>query len=255
MNFEFFYLVKLFLISLFYATVTPGAIGIHVRIYYMKKKIKTTLEKCIANSFIDTISGVIGGLLLATIGSLIYISLYPGLFTILVLSLIFYVSSFVFFIEKKTGSKFFYFFIKPFLPKKYHKNFYRTIDSLYEDVPSLSSLIPVFLVELIIWTIAATQVYIIAQAFSLNITYPEFVVIEVISVIIAVAIPVSIGGLGVREGTFVVLLAQYGVPSEIAFVLSLSGFLVKDFIPGIVGLVLSFVEKDIKDASDISKYI
>lgn len=241
MDFEFFYLAKLFLMSLFYAALTPGAIGIHIRIYYMRKKIRTTLEKCIANSFIDAVSGVIGGIILATIGSLIYINIYPSLFPILVISLVFYISAFIFFIEKKRGSKFFHFIIKPFLPKKYHENFNQTIEALYEDIPSLYELIPIFLFELVIWTIAATQVYVLAQAFSLDIPYPQFIIASVVSVVIATAIPVSIGGLGVREGTFVLLLAQYGVSSEIAFVLSLSGFLVKNFIPGVIGLILFLI--------------
>ena len=244
MFFDFFYLVKLFLLSLFYAAITPGAVGIHIRVYYMKKKVKASFEKCIANSFIDGVSGVIGGIILATIGSLIYINLYPSLLPVLASFLVFYATAFIFFIEKRRGSKFFYFFIRPFLSEKYHTNFDKTIDALYEDIPSPFELIPIFLFELVIWTIAATQVYILAQAFSLHIPYPEFIIMNVISVVVATAIPISIGGLGVREGTFVVLLAQYNIPSEIAFVLSLSGFLVKNLIPGFIGLLLFFIGRD-----------
>ncbi|HDM67299.1 MAG TPA: flippase-like domain-containing protein, partial [Thermoplasmatales archaeon] len=234
------YLAKLFLMSLFYASLTPGALGIHVRIYYMRKKTNASLEKCIANSFIDAVSGVIGGIILAVVGSLIYIHLFPGLFPILAVFLVFYGSAFVFFMEKKRGSRFFHILIKPFLPDRYHENLDKIIDLLYEDLPSLPQLILPFLLELVIWTIAATQVYVLAQAFSIPIPYPEFIVISVVSVVVATAIPISIGGLGVREGTFVFLLSQYGVPSEISFVLSLSGFLVKNFIPGVIGLILFF---------------
>ena len=241
MNLEFSYLAKLFLMSLFYAAITPGAIGIHIRIYYIKKRIKTSLEKCIANSFIDAVSGVIGGIILATIGALIYLNLYASLFSILAVTLVFYVSAFIFFIEKKRGSKFFQFIIKPFLPVRYQENFNQSIEALYEDIPSLYELIPIFLFEIVIWSIAATQVYVLSQAFSLDIPYPEFIIASVISVVIATAIPISIGGLGVREGTFVLLLSQYGVSSEIAFVLSLSGFLVKNFIPGVIGLILFLI--------------
>ncbi len=243
-NLPCIYLAKLFLMSLFYASLTPGALGLHVRIYYMKKRSGESIEKCIANSFIDSTSGIIGGIILATVGSLIYINLTPGLLPILVIILLFYGSAFIFFMEKKRGSRFLHILIYPFLPDKYHKNLDQIIDLLYKDLPSLNQLILPFILELIIWTIAASQVYVLAQAFNITIPYLEFIVISVVSVVLATTIPITVGGLGVREGTFVILLSQYGVPSEIAFVLSLSGFLVKNFIPGVIGLILFLIKPE-----------
>jgi uncharacterized membrane protein YbhN (UPF0104 family) len=109
---------------------------------------------------------------------------------------------------------------------------------IYEDLPKLSETVIPFLYEIIIWIVAATQVYILAMAFTIQIPYFEFILISIISVVISNMIPISVGGLGVREGIFVMMLASYTVSYEIAFVLSLAGFLVKTLIPSLIGLLL-----------------
>ena len=40
MDFSFFYIMKIYLLGLFYGTVTPGGIGWHIRIFYLRKKVK-----------------------------------------------------------------------------------------------------------------------------------------------------------------------------------------------------------------------
>ena len=55
-------------------------------------------------------------------------------------------------------------------------------------------------------------------------------------------IPISIGGLGIREGSLVILLLAFGVKQEVAFVISIAGFFVKLVIPSIVGMIIAFRE-------------
>ena len=64
---------------------------------------------------------------------------------------------------------------------------------------------------------------------------------------IAILIPLTVGGIGVREGTFIGLLGQLGVPSEKALVLSLSIFTLQVFlsvIGGILGFGMDFNRKE-----------
>jgi uncharacterized membrane protein YbhN (UPF0104 family) len=91
--------------------------------------------------------------------------------------------------------------------------------------------------------IAATQVYIIALAFSIEIPFIYFIFLSLISVALSHVLPISIGGLGIREGIFIYLLSEFGVIPEIAFVISLSGFIVKLLIPGLIGLIIPLREK------------
>ena len=232
-------LLQLFLIGLFFGSVTPGGIGLHLRIYYLKQQSKVTFEKCLTNSIIDGTLNLLAGVFLAFLGSLFLFSKFPSFLPIILIFFIIYFIAFLFFMEKKRGSTFFNFIIKPFIPKRYKENLDDSLDLMYEDLPTLSQTILPFILEIAIWIIAATQVFILAQSYDLTIPYIEFVLISIISVVVANMIPISIGGLGVREGVFVVLLGSYGVAYEIAFVLSLAGFLVKTLIPGLIGLLLS----------------
>jgi uncharacterized protein (TIRG00374 family) len=256
MNFKFLDLAKFLLISLFYGSITPGALGLHIRIYFIKTRTKDRLEKCLANSMIDVMLALISGLFLAMIGSLIILNNHPEIFTTIFFFFILYVVTFIFFMEKKRGSKLFTFLLGLFIPKSYKENLDDTISHLYKDIPKISSLIFPLCIDFIIWFVAATQVYVLAQAFSIPIPYITFILISIISVMISNVIPISVGGLGVREGAFVVMLASYGIPSDIAFVLSLAGFLVKNLIPGLFGIIIAFLpsQKD-RIPSPLSKQI
>ena len=87
------------------------------------------------------------------------------------------------------------------------------------------------------------QVFVFAQVFSIDIPLITFILIVIISDVVTGIIPITIGGLGVREGAFMVILLSYNVAPEISFVVSLSGYFVKMLIPAIIGLILSFKEK------------
>jgi uncharacterized protein (TIRG00374 family) len=224
---------------LFYGSITPGGIGYYIRIFYLQKKCKTTIEKSITNSLIDSTTGFIGGLLLSLLGSFLIIKQFPALFPSFLIAVLFYLTTFSFFLKKERSNKLVDLLIKPFIPQKYKTKLDQSLDSLYQDIPSLSKMPLVIVYELFIWVLGALQVWIIALSFSLNIPLHIFLLMSIISATVG-ALPITIGGLGVREGIFVVLLAAYGVPSETAFVIALTGFLVKKLLPGLLGLPLSF---------------
>ena len=207
---------------------------------------RKTLEKCIANSVIDISSGFIVGIFLALIGSLILIDSVPGLFPVILIFFVLYITSLIVFIKKSGGSKIFKILIRPLIPKKYKERVDQSVESLYEDIPRFRDLLIPFLFEGTLWILTGTQVYIIAQAFSIPIDYITLVLISIISVVATGILPISVGGLGVREGTFMFLMATIaGVSHEIAFVISLSGYLVKNLIPALIGMIISFKKESL----------
>jgi uncharacterized protein (TIRG00374 family) len=240
---NFLYLLKIYLITLFLGGTTPGSIGLHLRIYYIKNKSKEPLEKCLTNSLIESGLSLITGLFIAFIGSIVFINIYPELVFIILPFFIFYLSVFIVLLEKRGGSKLFNILIRPFIPDKYKPGIDKSVESLYKNIPKLKEMFVPFLIEILVWFTAAIQVYIISQAFSISISFFDFIIISIISVVISNILPISIGGLGIREGAFVYLLSEFGVESEIAFVISLSGFLVKILIPGFFGLIISLRRK------------
>lgn len=243
MEFSILYLTRVFLMTLFYGIVTPLAIGLHIRIYYLRKQGKYSLEKCLANSLMDSTTGFIVGVFLALIGSLILIEHAPGVFPPVLLVFIFYTVAFVVLMKKKRGSKLFDILIKPFIPQKYKEKMEKSLEMIYEDIPRIRDLFWPFIIEGVIWVLGALQVYIIALVFSVDVPFYVFIFISIISVIATGILPISIGGLGVREGMFVFLMSTFGVKPEVAFAISLGGFFVKTLIPGVFGLIISFDER------------
>jgi len=239
------FLARLFMISSFYGSITPGYVGVHMRIYYLKEKTKTTIQKCIANSFIDATLTFLGGLFLSILGVILYLEGYYELLPILIGLFIADLLAFLFFLEKRRGSRLIQWVLKPFLPKNLKENISDSVDLLYEDIPKPREAIIPFLLELVIWSIAATQVYVLSLTYNLSIPFFDFIMLSTVSVVLGSLVPISVGGLGIREGIFVIFLAQYGVPYDIAFVLSIAGFIVKRIIPGLVGFLLSFHEMKI----------
>jgi uncharacterized protein (TIRG00374 family) len=235
------YLIKLYLINAFYVTIIPAGLGGYIKIFYLRKKSKASIEKCITNTLIDITTGAIIGFFLALIGSIVIIETSPEFFPIILVFFILNLTAFLVFMKRGGGKRFFKIFIKPLIPRKYKERIDKSFESLYVDIPRIRDTIIPFLIEIAIWTIAAFQVYIIAQAFSINIPFHMFLLIHTMSVVIIVILPISIGGLGVREGLFVYLLGSlYGIPPYISVVISLSGYIVKRLIPAITGMILTF---------------
>ena len=58
-------------------------------------------------------------------------------------------------------------------------------------------------------------------------------------ILVVSSLPISIMGLGLREGTAALLLNRYGVPMEAAVAAAFSLFVVNALLPGLVGLALS----------------
>lgn len=77
------------------------------------------------------------------------------------------------------------------------------------------------------------QFYLLINAFS---TITLFSVIAVYPIIILTNIlPLTIGGIGVREGVSIILLSKYGIPPESAVNASFLLFCINTLLPGILG--------------------
>ena len=79
-------------------------------------------------------------------------------------------------------------------------------------------------------------IVVLVHALSIDVSFLSIAWIRSLMAIL-ILMPISIAGLGIREATFVVALAQFGVPAESALMLSLL-FFAKVVLYGLVGGVL-----------------
>lgn len=81
-----------------------------------------------------------------------------------------------------------------------------------------------FLYSLIIQIFGIISIYILSKGISLNISFMSLMIFVPIIILISF-IPVSISGIGLREGAFVFFLGTIGVPSHLSMTLSIVWFL------------------------------
>lgn len=110
--------------------------------------------------------------------------------------------------------------------------FYESINE-YRNVP-LKSLGFIFMLSVLIHFLEVLVYYLLAESLSLNISAVTIGWVRCVA-ILATMVPITICGLGVREGVLIFLLRPYGVAGEEAFALSILAFLVTIFLVGIIG--------------------
>jgi len=98
----------------------------------------------------------------------------------------------------------------------------------------------------VVWIIAyqlsiVFVVYFIFKAYGINIPFVQHLALYPIISILSL-IPVSISGLGIREGFFVYFYSSFGVPADIAVSVSLMNFCIMSLTPAFVGAVLYIID-------------
>jgi len=241
MNFTFFYLMKINLISSFYSKITPGGLGGYIKIYYIKDKGKLSIEKCISNILMDATVETITLYFFAIIGAIMLIKEFSFLLLPISAAFIIYLFLFLLFMKKEKSKVLFSIFVKYIIPKRFKEKMSKSFEHLYEDLPNLKDMIIPFLIAGVTWILNFSQMYIVSIAFSIDVPYFDFITICALSIIIA-SIPVTIGGFGLREGSFILMLSIYGISPEKALLMSIIGSLIKNESPAIIGAIISLTK-------------
>lgn len=241
-NLTFFQSLKIFLIGYFYGSFTPGYIGQLMRVPYMKEKTGEPYGKLFVNSLIETIVHSVSLFSMIFIGTLMVLGTFPELFYIVVIWIIIMSIILVYFYRKDRGEKIFHLLIKYIIPNKLKNNFYKFVDTFYQDFPKFNRLIIPIILGILSWVIIFSQEYIIVLALNLDIPYLYFMLLFPIANVVGF-IPITFAGLGTRELTAVVLFSSlFFVPQAEVFVVSLLGFIITDIFTGFIGFIVSLSE-------------
>ena len=225
-------LFSIYMIGSFFNTYMPGIIGGDaVKAYYLSKELKgsgtrelrdNTLSVAIASVFMDRYIGFTAILFISMAAfplAFTYLEGTPVRWMMPIVLLIFTGGSIVVF-KFRLGERL------KFLFKVYE---YFHLYSRKRDV-----LLKAFIYSVILQGLNIGVVYFLSRGLSINISFFHVVVFLPIIILISF-IPVSISGIGLREGSFVILLGTVGVSQEMAVSLSLVWFL-SYVIASLVGL-------------------
>lgn len=232
-NFTVRRLFSIYLIGAFFGSFMPGIIGGDaVRAYYLNKKAKKmslTLASIFMDRYIGYVSLMIIGISAAPF-TLRYFGDSPYKWSMPVIFVVFLTCSFLFF-NLQLGKRF------------------RGMTEFYEYFIYLKTrkgtVIKAALISFLVQFLNFFMVVILAAGMGEKISLLLLFVFLPIIITIT-TIPISISGLGIREGAFVILLGLIGVKPEIATSLSLAWFF-SIFVGSIPGLVIYFLRTTTPD--------
>ena len=223
-KFRFSRLLSLYMIGSFFSSFLPGVIGGDVvKAYYLNKDAKH-LSLTLASVFMDRYLGYVS---LMIIGMAAYPFALPffgesGYKWTMPAIFIAFVTGSVLFFGLKLGRRF------------------KTVSEFYEYFVLLKAkkdvIAKAIAISLGIQTMGFIAVAVLASAMGEKI--PVLLLFVVLPIVITItSLPISISGLGVREGSFVVLLGLIGIPPAVATSLSLAWFF-STFVGSVPGLIV-----------------
>jgi|TARA_Y100000310_G_C20702327_1_gene831034 hypothetical protein len=215
------------LISIAFSIVTPGRLGEFIKAKYLVDSSNMRYIKSIVTVVIDKIFDIMTIVLLGLIGlsflkeieAFSSFFIYASVFYILVIILI------LIYFDKVLK------LISYILSKKYKNSFEKfTLNRTFY--------IKGLLFSLLIWITLSTEAFFILKA--LNFLSPSFYVVISIVPLMALSsmLPISIGGMGVRELISIYFLSVIGIQAEKSVIFSLIYTLVSAGIPAIMGAIL-----------------
>lgn len=221
-----YYLTTLFYIGLFFNNFLPSNVGGDVVKAYKLGQATGRPAEAAGSVVMDRASSTFALLFIAAVLAIFQLKLLGTKVALLILlMLVFSLALIIFFASERAarvlGSVPF-FRINPFGLRRHFKDFYYSLHGFKKQKPVLTA---VMFVSLIYQSLNILTIYILAL--SLGIDIPILYYFLFIPIVLAVAMmPISLNGLGVREGAWVLLFGQVGVPAARALSMSVLSFLV-----------------------------
>ena len=241
----FFCSLKIYLIGVFYGSISPGYYGQLMRIPYLKEKTSEPFGKLFINTIIETFIHSFSLFGMMIIGALLVIGTLPELLPFTVIWVLCFALLAMFFTKKDRGEKFFRIIISYLIPKKIKPHLHAFVDTFYSDFPRFKTMIIPYILGAITWIIVFSQEYMILLGLGLQIPYFAFLALFPIANT-AGFIPITFAGLGTRELTAIFIFTTlFSVAKEEILVLSLVGFIITDLFLGFLGFLLSLTESRI----------
>lgn len=238
----FFYTLKVYLIGVFYGSITPGFSGQLMRVPYLKERTREPYGKLFINTIIETFVHSFSLYGMMIFGAFLVIGSIPELLPITISVFLVFCVLAVFFTKKEWGEKFFKVLIKALIPRKLKIHFNAFVDSFYRDFPRFHTMIIPFILGIVTWIIVFSQEYLILMGLGLQIPFLMFLLLFPIANV-AGFIPITFAGLGTRELTAIFLFtSMFPVAEEQILVLSLVGLIVTDLFLAVIGFFLSLTE-------------
>lgn len=231
-----FSLIKINWISIFQGLILPSSQGQDVlRIYYIEKRHPQKRGSAGSTIIIERMIGFVLLALLSLLFSFFNKEIPNQKELILIIGLITFFLFLViaFLLNKRLHG----YLSKKSFSNKYLQKAYDYFDKIYKAIayfPYRKVLFSSIILILLFQLSTIISVYLIFKAYGFDIPlYKHISLYPIISILSM--IPITISGLGIREGFFVYFYAQLGVPSDMAVIVSLVNYIIIVLTPAFIG--------------------
>lgn len=240
---SFLVLFRLNFISFFYSTFLPGQIAGDVAKGWKLSKIHPNKGEIVMSVIFDRITGLIGLIIAGIIGIILSESEY--IFNLKIPLIIISVIILIFFIITSRSES--YDFLL-YLTNKIHKKvgfdgfftkFVTLLEFCNKEKMGLIIILYTSFLGFIFQVVNVCLIYLVSEVLSLHVSFFDWLwIFTVIS--LTVILPVTIGGIGLREAGFIGLLSLFNIASEEALIVSTMVFALN-----ILGAIIGFIFENI----------
>ncbi|MDD5779367.1 MAG: lysylphosphatidylglycerol synthase transmembrane domain-containing protein [Candidatus Thermoplasmatota archaeon] len=231
-------LIKINLIGLFYGTVTPLWVGDYVRIPYLQAECRAPLGTCTSNVIVDQLMELGGLFVLALAGSLFLIPAYPYLCVVFFAVFAGIAGAALYLKEKRRSRRVLSVVYRLLVPHRMKEPLSQEFDAFYAHLPPVRFLAVPLLIGVFSYFLYFLQIYLVALSFDLSVPPLDFLLLYPVASLIGL-LPVTVSGLGTREGVLIQLFSSYGMAREVTVAISLSGYVITMLIPAVIGGLLA----------------
>lgn len=229
-EYSFKKLFRFTLVGQFYSLILPGQLLAEMAKAYRFSKGEEGRERLVASVAMDKITGIAGLLLVAVLGMVCTKTELLGNWKIAIIATLVAVLALIFSFRFEPVRL----LTVKYLP--FHKTLAPFMDAYHEYAKDTALIFYTVFLGALFQLLAVLITMILAHSLGIHISlFDWFWIFSLVSV--AVFIPITIGGLGVREGIFVGLLGFFTIPPAEAVMLSFSIFILQ-VLAGTVGGVL-----------------
>ena len=229
-------MMKLYLIGFFFTNVTPGGVGNYIRVKFLHD-LGRDFGVAISNIVIDILIELISLHTLALIALSVFFPEKTGLILLILLLMGTAVIPLLLLLEGKIGGRLTKSLVLSFVPAEYRKLVRENIDKIFGKPPSVRSIAISFAISIFTWIVCFIQIYPIFLSLGIGIDLFDSLSLWSISISLS-ALPITVGGLGVREWFMIYLSSKYAISRSLAISASLLGYFIAFLIPSIIGGLL-----------------
>jgi uncharacterized protein (TIRG00374 family) len=226
---------KIYYVSSFLGIFLPSSLGIDLlRTYSLSKHTRNTRDS-ISTVFVDRLLGIMSLIFVVTVGLFLVKTSYANssLRLVLIVCLILSVLFVLLLLFRSILRAFESVLIKMNINGKTIKKTIETLHSIYSSIVGFrehkGEVLKVFVVSVIFQLNRIIITYVLSLSLDIDIQVGYWLIIVPLVTLISM-LPLSIAGLGVREGAFIYFLAQFGVDMSTAFLLSFIAFILGIFV-------------------------